>query len=478
MQLLKKSTLSNQSRSLMLEALESRLLCAVDFSDSMDLVRTTKAFKTAESAVIRTGASQTIRVTGSIPNTQQQDHSFLEKANLRGAFTADVTIRMDQNVLVQQFNIRDTFTGRSRLDDIDQAFINADLNLTGTYRVSVAKNLPTKVLAADWRSQGTASVVVESGPARNTDYALTLLATDGREYGDKLSGLTASELVGNAVRNAIPLKSSLANWTADALTRAAKIKIPGVDVQVQAALSNYTIIADLFSTGGTRRTNEQIFEDIRKSNSFVVGVSSESDLLRFAQGGVTSIVGAKFNLSRSYEKVLGNIPIVNNAPLFGGLVTASVGFEASLGVSVNLVGVFAADSRGWGLTEGTSATLELKLETAIKGNVALVGIDRWSLVGVDVKAGAFVAGRLRIGVGSLSANPEQLRAGGILYVTSNQIQRGNFVSYLSADISAEVGAILRTKVTILGYTVWNKKMQKSWGVYQSEIFAAQRSLRQ
>lgn len=476
MQLLKKSVPSHQSRSLMLEALESRLLCAVDLSDSIDLVRNTKAFKTAESAVIRTGTAQTIRVTGSIPNTQQQDHSFLEKANLRGAFTADVTIRMeDQNVLVQQFKIKDKFTGRSRLDDIDQAFINADLDLSGTYRVAVAKNAPSKVLSTDWRSQGTASVVVESGPARNTDYTLTLLATDGREYGDKLSGLTASELVGNAVRNAIPLKSSLANWTADALTRAAKIKIPGVDVQ--AALSNYTIIADLFSTGGSNRSNEQIYEDIKKSNSFVVGVS-ESDLLRFAQGGVTSIVGAKFNLSRSYEKVLANIPIVNNAPFFGGLVTASVGFEASLGVSVTLAGVFAADSRGWGLTEGTSATLELKLETALKGNVAIVGMDRWSLVGVDVKAGAFVAGRLRISVGSLSANPEQLRAGGILYVTSNQIQRGNFVSYLSADISADVGAIFRTKVTILGYTVWNKKMEKSWGVYKSEIFAAQRSLRQ
>lgn len=462
-------------RSLLVESLESRQLCAIDFADAIDLVRSTREVKNAESAAIQTGRPQTVRVSGSISNTQQQDHSFLEKANLRGNYTADVTIRLEQNALVQQYNVRNTFSGRSRLEDIDLAAIAADIAIAGTYRVAVANRAPSRVLSADWRSEGRANITVLSGPARGSDYTLTLLATDGREYGDKLSGLTTSELVGNSVRNAIPLKTPVANWTGDILQRAANLRIPGVDVQ--KALSTYTIVADLFSTAGSR-TNDQIHQDLMKSNTFVVGIQSETDLLRFAQGGVTSIVGAKFNIQKSYDRVIANIPIISNAPLFGGLVTASVGAEANLGVSVTLAGVFAADTRGWGLTEGTSATLELKLEALLKGSVAIVGIDRWSLVGAEAKAGAFVSGKLRIAVGSLLSNPEVLRHGAILYVTANNVQRGTFTSYLSANVSADVGAVLKTKVTILGFTVWKNKLEKSWNVYQSAIFVAQLSLRQ
>ncbi len=465
----------NGFRSLLVETLENRQLCAVDYADAIDVVRSTAMLKNVESAVIRTGRTQTVTVSGSLSSTQQQDHSFLEKVNVPGSFTADVTIRLEKNVLVEQFNVRNTFTGRSQLDDIDLAAIAADVSVRGTYRVSVANRAPSRVLSADWRSEGTANVTILSGPARGSDYTLTLLVTDGREYGDKLSGLSTSELVGNSVRNAVPVKTPLANWAGEVLQRAEKLRIPNNDFQ--KALSNYRIVADLFSSAGSR-TNDQIYQDLLKSKSFVVGIQSESDLLRFAQGGVTTIVGAKFSLQRSWDQVITNIPIVNNAPLFGGLVTASVGAEASLGVSVTLAGVFAADSRGWGFSEGTAATLELRLEALLKGSVAIIGIDRWSLIGVDVKAGAFINGKLRVAVGSLSANPEQLRHGAILYVTANNVQRGTFNSYLSASLSAEVGAVLKSKVSVVGFTVWKKKLEKSWEVYRNTITVPQRSLRQ
>lgn len=465
----------NGFRSLLVETLENRQLCAVDYADAIDVVRSTATLKNVESAVIRTGRTQTVTVRGSLLGTQQQDHSFLEKVNVPGSFTADVTIRLEKNVLVEQFNVRNTFTGRSQLDDIDLAAIAADVSVRGTYRVSVANRAPSRVLSADWRSEGTANVTILSGPARGSDYTLTLLVTDGREYGDKLSGLSTSELVGNSVRNAVPVKTPLANWAGDVLQRAEKLRIPNNDFQ--KALSNYSIVADLFSSAGSR-TNDQIYQDLLKSKSFVVGIQSESDLLRFAQGGVTTIVGAKFSLQRSWDQVITNIPIVNNAPLFGGLVTASVGAEASLGVSVTLAGVFAADSRGWGFSEGTAATLELRLEALLKGSVAIIGIDRWSLIGVDVKAGAFINGKLRVAVGSLSANPEQLRYGAILYVTANNVQRGTFNSYLSASLSAEVGAVLKSKVSVVGFTVWKKKLEKSWEVYRNTITVPQRFLRQ
>lgn len=461
-------------RSIMMESLETRQLCANDLADAINWVRSTREVRNAESAVIQSGRAQTVRVSGSIPNTKHSDHAFLEKTNLQGRFTGDVTIRMEQNQLVQQYNIRNTFSGRSRLEDIDLTAIAADVSVTGTYRVAVVNRTPSRVVSSNWRSEGTTNVTVLSGPARGTDYTLTMLTTDDRAFNDKLSGLTTAELVGNSVRNAVRFSTPVANWTGNLLERAEKLRIPGVDVQ--KALANYTIVADLFSTPGSR-TNEQIYDDLLKSKSIVVGIQSEADLSRFAQGGVTSIVGAKFNITRSYDQVLAKIPIAT-VPFFGGLVTATVGAEASLGVSVNLAGVFAADTRGWGLTEGTSATLELKLEAMLKGSVAIVGIDRWSLVGAEVKGGAFVAGKFRIAVGSLSANPEELRHGAILYVTANKVQQGRFTSYLSASVSAEVGAVLKSKVTILGITVWKDTRKRSWEVYKAEVFAAQLSLRQ
>jgi hypothetical protein len=100
------------------------------------------------------------------------------------------------------------------------------------------------------------------------------------------------------------------------------------------------------------------------------------------------------------------------------------------------------------------------------------------LVSADVKAGAFAQGTLRIVVGSLNAKPDALRNGAILYVTSNSVQRGSFNSYLSAEVSADVGAVLKTKVKILGVTVWKDKKEKSWNVYSREIVSPQRSLRE
>ena len=254
-----------------------------------------------------------------------------------------------------------------------------------------------------------------------------------------------------------------------------KIKIPNVDVK--EALSPYSIALDVFASPGTK-SDQEIYQDALANKSIVIGVNTESDLVRFAQGGVTSILGSKFNVGKSWDRVLTRIPLVENAALFGGLVTASLGVEANLGISVNLAGVFVADSRGWGLTAGTSATLKLRLEALLTGKVAIVGTDNWSLIGVDVKAGAFVEGSFRMVVGTLTAKPEELRNGQILYVTSNSAQRGSFISYLAAEVSADVGAVLKTKVKIIGIPVWKNKIEKSWNVYKAEVFGAQRSLNQ
>ena len=301
------------------------------------------------------------------------------------------------------------------------------------------------------------------------------MATDGREFGDKVSGLSTQELVANTVRNAIPLKTPLANWGGETLNRLEKIKIPNVDAK--AALSPYSIVTDVFAKPGNK-SDQEIYQDALANKSIVIGVNTEADLLRFTQGGVTSVIGAKFSVGQSWDRVLTRIPIVENAPLFVGLVTASVGAEANLGISVNLAGVFAADSRGWGLTAGTSATLKLRLEALLTGNVAIVGGDNWSLIGLDVKAGAFVEGKFRMAVGSLTAKPEELRNGQILYITSNSVQRGSFNSYLAAEVTADVGAVLKTKVSIIGIPIWKDKLEKSWNVYKGEVIGAQRSLGQ
>ncbi len=462
------------SRKLLVETLESRKLCAVDLSDTIDLVRSSRAVKNAEVVAIKTGLPQTVKVNGSISNTRQQDHSFLEKANLRGQYSADVKISYANDRLIQEYSVRSTFSGNTRLDDIELTKLAADVAVAGTYRLAVANGKASRVLSTDWRSSGTTNITVLSGPARGTDYTLTLLATDDREFGDKLSGLTTSEIVGNTVRNAIPLKSSLANWTGDLLDRAEKLRIPNVDLG--KALANLNIVTNVFAKPGSK-SNEQIYFDLLKSDSVIIGINGESDLLRFAQGGVTSIVGAKFSVDQSWGKVIAKIPIVQDAPLFGGLVTASVGAEASIGVSITLAGVFAADSRGWGLTEGTSASLNLKLEAALTGSVAIVGVEEWSLIGVKVKAGAYVGATLRMAVGSLSASPTNLKDGGILYVTANNVQRGQFTSYLSASMSAEVGAFLKTKITVVGIPVWKKTIEKSWEVYNNDLFFAELSLR-
>ena len=462
-------------RTLMCENLENRQLMAVDYAASIDLVRASTAVKRAESTVIATGKPMTIEVKGSIDGTGRQDHSFLKKTNVGGSYSGTVTLSMEKNVLVEKYSVRGNFTGRSRLDDIDLAAIAADVSVNGTYRLSVANKMPSRVLSTDWRSEATTNVIVMSGPTKGTDYSLKSLATSGREFTDKLSGLSTQELIANTVRNAIPLKTPLANWGGEVLNRLEKIKIPNVDVK--GALAPYNIVIDVFAKPGTK-SDQQIYQDALANKSIVIGVSTEADLLRFAQGGVTSVIGAKFNVGQSWDRVLTRIPLIPNAPLFGGLVTASLGAEANVGISVNLAGVFAADSRGWGLTAGTSATLKLRLEALLTGSVAIVGIDKWSLIGASVKAGAFVEGSFRLAVGSLTAKPDELRHGQILYVTSNNVQRGSFNSYLAAEISADVGAVLKTKVTILGITVWKNKLEKSWNVYKGEVIGAQRSLGQ
>jgi hypothetical protein len=468
-----KSKKNREFRSLLCETLDKRELCAVDTAASLDVVRSNSRVRDAEAAVIRTGRAMTVQVSGNL-DTQRQDHSFLRKTSMPGSYSGSVSISLDKGNLVERFNIRQNYNARTKIDDIDLATIAADVSISGSYRLGLNRNAITRVVASDWRSSGTANVKVESGPTRGVDYSLTLLAQDGRESGNKLSGLTRAELVGASVRNALPVNSKAADWLGNRMTQLEKMKIPGVDVA--KAIGDYPILVDLFSSSKAK-TDDQILADALRSESWMVGAGSDSELLRYAEGGVTSIVGAKFNISKGFSTVLAKVPIATGA-FFGGLVTGSVGTEVNLGVSVTLAGVFAADSRGYGFLEGTSASVKLRLEALLTGNVAVIGIERWSLVSADVKAGAFAQGTLRIVVGSLNAKPDALRNGAILYVTSNSVQRGSFNSYLSAEVSADVGAVLKTKVTILGVTVWKDKKEKSWNVYSREIVSPQRSLRE
>jgi hypothetical protein len=174
--------------------------------------------------------------------------------------------------------IRQRYNARSRIDDIDLASISADVSISGSYRLGLNKTAITKVVSSDWTSSGTANVKVESGPTRGTDYALTLLAQDGRESGDKLSGLTRAELVGASVRNALPVNSKAADWLGNRITQLEKMKIPGADVA--KAIGDYPILVVLFSSSKAK-TDDQILADVLRSESWMVGVGSDSELLRY-----------------------------------------------------------------------------------------------------------------------------------------------------------------------------------------------------
>ena len=224
-----KAKKNREFRSLLCESLDKRELCAVDTAASLDVVRSNSRVRDAEAAVIRTGKAMTVEVSGNL-DTRRQDHSFLQKTSMAGGYSGNVTISLDKGNLVERFDVRQSYNGRSRLDDIDLATISADVVTKGSYRLGLNKTAITKVVSSDWTSSGTANVKVESGPTRGVDYSVTLLAQDGRESGDKLSGLTRAELVGASVRNALPVNSKAADWLGNRMSQLEKMKIPGVDV--------------------------------------------------------------------------------------------------------------------------------------------------------------------------------------------------------------------------------------------------------
>jgi len=461
------------NRALNLEQFEKRELMAVDSVNSFDYIRQRADIRAAESQAIQSGAPIIIRVAGTVPSTQQQEHSFLAKTNLAGNYTGDVRIEFENSKLIHDFNMKMDFDGRSRLSDIDLAAIASDVVVSGRYETPVINGRLGEPTAADWNSIATTNVKVLTGPAANTDYTITSNSADGIVYPDQLSGLSTEELVGNTVRNAIPLQIPLIKWGGEILERLSKIKIPNVDVP--KLISKYKIAKEIIAPVGSQ-SNAEIYQSVLSNKSMLVGIHSNADLERFAQGDVTTIVGASFKLEKEWNRVLTKIPIMKNVPIFGGLVTASLGAEANLGISVAVAGVFAADTRGWGLNEGTAASIKPKLEVLATGSISIIGTDDWAVISAEAKAGVFVEGRIWLEVGSLDADAKKLVDGRILYVTANSVQKGSFGSYLAARVTAEVGTKVQTKGKFCGFTVWKTSSEKSWDVYDKTIFKARRSL--
>ncbi|MFM2217293.1 MAG: hypothetical protein RL240_1611 [Planctomycetota bacterium] len=464
---------SRKNRALNFETFEKRELMAADSANSIDFIKQRPDIRAAENEVIQTGEPKVVRVNGTVPSTQQQEHPFLAKANLGGSYTGEFVIKLENFKLVHDFNLRMEFEGRSRLSDIDLTAIASDVDISGRYESSIVDGIASDLTFADWNSKAITNVKVLSGPAATTDYTITSNSADGIVYPDQLSGLSTEELVGNTVRNAIPLQTSLINWGGETLERLSKIKIPNVDVP--KLISGYKIAQEIIAPVGSR-SNAEIYRSVLNNKSMLVGINSNADLERFAQGNVTTIVGASFKFEKEWNRVLTQIPIMKNVPIFGGLVTASLGTEANLGISVAIAGVFAADSRGWGLTEGTAASIRPRLEVLATGSVSIIGIGNWALIKADAKAGVFVEGRIWLEVGSLDTDSRKLVDGRILYVTANGVQKGSFASYLSARVDAEVGAKVETKGKLLGFTIWKTSSEKTWDVYKKTVFSARRSL--
>jgi hypothetical protein len=455
-----------------IEALERRQLMAVDLAETFDLVRKTAAFQKVEQQVVSAATNKTVHIDR-LTGTTNHENQFLRKLDVRnGAVQADVIIEYNKSgFLTERFTVVETFAGRSSLDDIRLVDVSANVKLSGLYEVVINGG---KVRKADWRSEGTSSVVVQSGPLKGVDYQINMLASDGREYGDKVTGLTTAELVATAVRNFTPVNTSLGDWISDKLGRLEKAQIPGIDFQKQ--LGSYQILIDSLA-GPAGRSDSQIYADILADKSFIVGVSSSQDLLRFAEGGVTSIVGRKFKYSNEWES--DTIPLTGKlgAVLFGGVVTVDVGLSGYVAAGVDLVGTLVADSRGYGLSEGSHASLSLKGVVEAVGYVAIVGFEKWSLLSSETRVGVFVKGSLVVTVGSRDAAFDVLVDGHTLYVTSVASQTGSFRSYLNADLTASAGATFKEKVTAaFGLIKWSTKKEKEWQVYTKEVLTQTKQL--
>jgi hypothetical protein len=463
-----------KSRALTFENLDKRELMAADPSRSFEFIGQTPEIKAAEAAVIRTGQPTTIRLSGAVPSTKFQDHAFVEKANLAGNYNGVINVRLDNNKLIHEFvDLKTNFSGRSGLSDIDLTAIATDITASGRSEFGIVNGQRGQLIDSDWQSKATTNVSILSGPAASTDYIMTSIAADGLDSPDVVSGLSTEEVVGNAVRNSVPLQVSIASAGGELIEQLKKIKIPNVDVA--KVISGFKIGKEIFAPVGSK-SNAQIYSDVLKNKSMLVGINSDADLMRLAQGSVTTIVGASFKVEKEWNRVLTKISIVKNAPLFGGLITASLGAEANVGISVAIAGVFAADSRGFGLTEGSAISIKPKLEVMAKGNIAFLGTSSWSVIGLDVRAGVYMEGRLWLEVGKLGTDAKNLVDGRILYVTANRVQTGSFAGYLSARVTAEVGARLESKAKVLGITVWKMTNEKSFDVYKKTIFEAKRSL--
>ena len=462
-------TRGNLKRSLQFESLETKELPAVNLAATYDVVRTTSQLRSAEQKAISTGANQRV-VLDLSRGTSAQENSFLRNLKLSsGSVHADVTVRFASGALTETFTITESYASTTAIDDIRSAKVDAKVTLTGTYSL----NTSGTVKATDWRSEGTTNVVVQSGPLKGVDYQLTLLAVAGHEYGDKLSGLTQQELVAASIRNFLPANLTLGDLISSDLDRLANYKIPGVDVR--SKLSSYQILLDALSGPGGR-TDDQIWSDVKANSNFVIGVNSSSDLLRFAEGGVTSIVGMKFSYSKDFNLippiVVPNIAVV---PLFGGVITASLGAEATLTAGISLKGMLVADSRGYGLSEGSNASVSIKVDTSATGTIALVGFDTWAIAASKTSVGIFTKGTLTVTVGNTSAAYDALVNGHVLYVTSGTGQK-SFVSYLNGTFTASAGASFSEKIYILGVRVWKKSKEKEWTIYTNSIFSAKNQL--
>ena len=435
---------------------------------TMDYVRSISSVANAEKKAISTGTEQHL-VIDYRHGTSSHENGWLRTAKLSSASgRADVVIKTSGSSFVETFTITENIGGQSSLDDLESISATGTVTLTGNYKLDSART----VKSSDWHSEGTANVVVNSGPEKGVDYALTMLAVPGREYSDKVSGLTSQELVAAAVRNFVPTNLKVSDIICSGYDQLANVKIPGIDVR--GNLNNASIVIDALS-GPSGRSDDQIWKDVNSNSHFVVFSGSDTDIRRFADGGVTSILGVKFDYKKDYELAHIPLPLEAKIPLFGGWVMVDIDSEAALSAGLSLQAMLVADSRGYGLSEGSNASVSLRVDASVSGTIAVIGDEKWSLFASKTTAGVFTKGSLTVAVGSSGAAYDKLANGRVLYVTPISGQKA-FADYLSGTFSASAGAYLKEKLTFNRLTIWQKTKEREKTLYTKEILTPKNQL--
>ncbi|MEN9667915.1 MAG: hypothetical protein RLZZ326_4278 [Planctomycetota bacterium] len=432
------------------EDLEGRRLCAVDTAATFDTIRDTTTFRRAERQAMSTHADVRLQVDVRI-NNSNSEHQFLRKLSGNGVAHADCLIHWERDgTLTESATIREAYSGRSRLDDLESVSYKATGQLQVKYTVSSGR-----VRGTDWRSEEKVDVEVQKGPAKGVSYSVNALAVDNRaEYSDKISGLSPEELVSSVVRNATaPVSTTVGAVLGDRLTQLERI--PGTE-RIWDKIGGYKLVIDALA-GPAGRTDTQIYNDAVGAGWQIL-CADQASLTRFAEGAVQNIVATK-PLALSFEWETEHIPVTGRVgATYFGLVTVDGFVEAWGTASVGLNAVLVADSRGIAVSEGSVASVAVRVTAEAVGWAAVVGAERFSLLASKTTAGVFVEVGVSATVGQSGTKADHVVNGRLLYLTEVAAQRSKLSDYFSVDVTAKGG--VKVKETV--YTFGVKVGQKSW----------------